>query len=381
MRTKTEIDVMKLDKVIGDQDSKFRMTSTKFKGSTYDIASTLKVNQKSVFTASNHQEKIEIMLSPQLFPNCVLKSHQPIKCLLSPCSSSFKNPIIASLSSHGSLQLSMHMHDTSSNEVTLGTIAELSEIRKNSFSLENFTRLSKLQTIMDELTFSNFDWCPVLQGNFRFIAAVAKTNEIIIYNVSPENEVAVQQSLKFGEIVSELKWVVANGRHFLFVASSVGSLARFSIVMSESGKVESIEKVDEIEGKLKIHISNIQSYCIDDSIVLLCAKSHSLEIFLVTSNDWKSITKYVGMNITGVTSVSNTAPEYLITTLNNKIYYLKFSSDLVIEDYQQVDNATFMGLQRSKYSAYGIAASRNKVLIYTALYPQMVRLLKMSILY
>lgn len=379
MKTKTEIDVMKLDKVIGDQDSKFRMSSTKFKGSTYDVASTLKVNQKRIFNNSKQQEKIDIMLSPQLFPNCVLKSHQPMKCLLSPCSSTCKTPIIASLSSHGSLQLSMHVHDPSSNEVSLGMIAELSEIRKNSFSLDNFMKLSKLQEIMDELIFSNFDWCPVLHGTFRFIAAVAHTNEIIIYSISPENEVAVQKNWKFDEIVSELKWVVANDRHYLFIASSVGSLTRLSIELGEDGKVESFEKVDEIKGKLKIHISNIQSYCSDDSIVLLSAKSHSLEIFLVTSNDSKSITKYVGMSITGVTSVSNTSPEYLITTLKNKMYYLKFNSDLIIEDYQQVDNTTFMGLQRSKYSAYGIAASKNKVLIYTALYPQMVRLLKKSI--
>lgn len=63
--------------------------------------------------------------------------------------------------------------------------------------------------------------------------------------------------------------------------------------------------------------------------------------------------------------------EYFLTTLDAKIYYVKFSVDK-----QKLSIAKRVRARSSipdeRYSSFGIAASRNRALFYIALYPQQV---------
>lgn len=366
---------MKFERILGNHQTKLHLSSYKFKASSYEAVESLKVDEKRLYNSSSNSEKNDIMLRQDLFPNCVFKSYQVVKSLLSPFSIDENvAPILASLSSHGSLELSSLTYDKDRDELALESIAELCEIRKESYSLgSTYVRFKKLQEVLKELTFRNFDWCPEIIDSARFLAAVTKSNEIVVYSLNSEGQVAVQKFEKFGDVISELKWIVVNQSHFLFVANGNGDLIRFSIEISEDGKVITLEKLDETKGKLNIAVSNIQAEVVDDNVLILCAKAHSVEIFLFCNSSVKSITKYIGMSVTGLTSISNTKQEYLITTLNNKIFYMQLSvakGELKIVQHLRVDNSVNPDIISSKYAAYGVVASRNKVLVFIALYPR-----------
>lgn len=378
LRSKTDIEIMKFEKTLGNHKSKINLSCDKFGCSNYEVVESLKVNENRLFNTSNNIEKNEIMLNPVLFPKCIVKNnHQLVKCQLSPCSSQDNiAPLVASLSSHGSLAISIYRHDNDTNENSLVSVAELCEVRKTSFSLgATYVKFSKLQEIVNELTFANFEWCPEMVDSKRIIAAVTKTNEIIICSVNTEGEVVVQQSEKFDEVISELKWIVFNQQHFLFVGSTTGDLTRFSMDVTVEGEVETLVNVDKMKGKLRIPVFNMQAECSDDSILIVCAKAHSLEVFLITESVVESITQHVGLNITGLVSVSNSKPEYLVTTLDNKVFFIELSSkpnDLKIVRFVNVDNSNSSEIQPTKYASYGVTASKNKVLVLLALYPKTV---------
>lgn len=377
LKSKTDNGIMKFEKNLGNHQTKFHLSSYKFKCSSYEAVESLKVDQKRLYNSSSILEKNDIMLRQDFFPNCVSKVYQVVKSQLSPSSNEDNiTPVLASLSSHGSLELSILTYNKNELDLTMENIVELCDIRKQSFSLgSSYVKFKKLQEILNEITFRNFDWCPEIIDSTRFLAAVTKTNEIIVYSLDSENQVAVQKFEKSVETISELKWVVLNQNHFLFIANARGDLTRFSIEITEDGKVNSLVKLDDTKGKLNLAVSNIQAEVVDDAILILCAKAHSLEIFLFGNHSTKSITKYIGMSITGLASISNTKPEYLVTTLNNKIFYMQLSTeneDLKLVQYLRVDNSLNPEIHLSKYATYGIAASRNKVLVFIALYPKTV---------
>lgn len=366
---------MKFERTLGSDRSKLNLISKKFECSDYEVVESLKKNDKRLFNSSNNSEKNDIMLSPIFYPNCVLQNRQIVKCQLSPSSSQNKMaPLVARLSSHGSLNISTYSHDNETNETSLEDVTELCEVRKISFSLGTFLKFSKLKEIVNDLTFDNFDWCPEIINCKRLIASVTKTNEIIIYSINNNGEVLVQQSEKF-EKVSELKWVFFKKQHFLFLGSTSGDLTRFSIKVTAEGDVTAFLKIDDLKAKLRIPVFNIQADCCKESIVIICAKAHSLEIHLITESTIMSITQHVGLNITGLVRISNSKLEYLITTLYNKVHLIELSiegNNLKIVRFVDVDNSINSDIQTSKYACYGITASKNKVLVFLAMYPKTV---------
>lgn len=370
--------VLKFERSIASHQSKLLLSSTKFPCPNYNAAEGLKVNDKRVFMTSSHAEINELMLNPFLFPRCLPKNYQLTKCHVSPYSSGNSDlpPIIARLSYHGSLDLSKYVNDHDSREIGLESFAELCEIRKTFFDLpSSYGKLNKVKEILKELTFNNFEWCPEIIDSHRFIAAVTKSNEIIFNSISISNEISVMHSEKFDGIISSIKWIVNHDAHMLLVANAKGNLVPLVLQLSEDRKSLSVLKKDELVGELKLPISHMVAERVDGTLTILCAKAHSLEIFHISNNIVKSIVRYIGLSITGVVKIKHESLEFLLTTLNNKVSYIKLESNskgLKILDFQKVDN-TIGPMQASRYSAYGITASRNNVLIFSALYPQMVR--------
>lgn len=338
--------------------------------STYNVVETLKVNEKQVFKAMSHHEKMDSMLNPVVFPNCVPTNPMLIKSHVSP-SLRLLPPIIATLSSLGSLQLSKYHHDRETNETALKSIAELCEVRKASFSLVTYVKMTKLLEIVKELSFYNFEWCPEIIDSKRLLAAFTQSQEIIFYAINSDNKVSLLHSKKLDKSVNTMKWIVHDDNHFLYVAGAKGHLTRFSIELGRTGGVEKLIEVSDFTGKLKVPISNIEYASDGKNLILVASKSHSVEI--ICNSD--SITKYVGMNITGMTLASSancTSPAFLITTLDNKVFYLevtKSEEGLKISKFDSVDILN-SSLQPEKFGAYGITTSKNKVLFYVALYPK-----------
>lgn len=376
VQSKCDVNVLRFKKVGGHHQEKLSLASTKFNCSEYSVAEGLKVDQRRIFSCASQQDKNEIMLNPQLIPNCVPKNFLFKKAHMSPYSKDDELPaILARLTTHGSLNLSLYLHDPDSNETTLQLVAELCEIRKKSFDLTTtISKIEKLRNVLEDLVFKNFEWCPVIVDSNRLIATVTKTNELIFYSITKAKEVVVMHSEKVENVVSSLKWIVKSEDHFLIVGDAKGTVMRYSISIAADKSLK-INKLNEIAGKLKIPVSFIEAECFAESILVLCAKAHSLEIILIKNKSTKAITKYVGLSITGITKIGRQSPEYLVSTFNNKIFCLELSTangDLQITNYQKVDNTTSND-DPAKFSTHGIVASKNKVLIFIGLYPQMVR--------
>lgn len=370
MRNKNDADVFKFEKHLGNHESKLQLSSTKYKCSQYDVSSTLKLNEKRILSTSTHQEINDIMLNPMLMAGCSAKNFQIIKCHLSP---SHKNqePLLASLSSFGSIEISKFHYDRYTSQTKFESLAELCETRKASFSLSSsYVKLNKLKEIIDELTFTNFDWCPIINETNFHIATITTTNELILYSINLDGNVSLQCSEKLEGTACELKWIVTPDGHFLFVANTKGQLVRYLIEMADEQKFSALMKVDEIEGILKIPVSNIYAEQVVSSTLLICTKAHSLEIFLIKKSSAKSLTKYVGLCVTGMVSVSNLTTEFLVQTMNNKIFFMKLSivkNEIKIDTFEKIETKFDI-----KYAAYGITASKNKSLVFVSSYPQAV---------
>lgn len=366
---------MKFEKNFGNHEANFQMSSAKFPVSNYKPAESLNVNQKRLFMNSSQAQKNDIMLSNILYPDCIVQNFQTKKAQLAPTSASLPS-VIASLSTHGSLELSSYAFDNEINEPNLQKLVELVDIRKKSYDLDStYAKYEKLQEILKELTFCNFDWCPEIIDGTRFIAAVTKSHELIIYSMNSECQVAVEHHEKLEIVASDLKWFTLNKTHFIFVGTSKGNLTRLSIKF-DKGKIAEMKTHDELKGKLQIPISSIQVAAVQGSVSFICTKAHSLEIFVHNTKGSKTFTQYVGYNITGIARCSEKKAEYLITTLNNKVYFLALTDcGTKIDCLKKVDNVSNSEVQQSLYAAYGIAASKNKALIFVALYPQKVSLI------
>ena len=374
LEAKTDLNVFSLGKQLSSHHhSKFQLRSETIPCSSYNVVKDLKVNQNNIFNKSSHKNKNDIMLNTNLFPDCLPSSQQVMKSQLSPYSVNLP-VIIASMSSYGSIQLINYklgeeeVIESNSHSI----IAELCEIRKSEFSLGSYVKLEKLQEIVKELTFYNFDWCPEIVSDRRLIAAMTVSREIIFYEINRTNEVKSQLSYKLdNKSVNTLRWIVHGGRNFLVVADRKGDLSRFSLEVI-NGEVKSVKEIDKLEGKLKIPMQDIQIDSVGDSLLLLCTKSHSLEIFLLqSSGNYKSISKYIGLSVTGITKISKDSLNYLMTTLNNEIFYMELAVHCVdvvkIQRFEKVENSD---MNPEKFNAYGITTSKNKVMTFVALHPR-----------
>lgn len=374
LRSKSEMNLMKFERNLWNHQTKFCLSSVKFPCANYNVVETLKINDKKIFNMASHSQKNDIMLNSHLNPCCVLKNIQVVKSLLSPSRIS-QTPLLASLSSYGSIEISKISYDHDNSQNSREVLAELCEIRKSQFSLGNtYMKLEKLQEIFKDLTFRNFDWCPEFIGSLRFIAAVTKNNELVIFSISHEGEVLIQHDMKFDIVISSLKWFVHKEKHFLIIATSKGDLARYAIELNDV-KIESLKIKDEMKGKLKIHTSHIEVDSYNDSIVVICVKAHSLELLLIIGDQVSSITKYIGLSVTGITRSSLTHAHYLVTSMCNNTFFMDLAitdNELKIASYENVDNSISPEIIHSKYSAYGITTSKNKVLVFIALYPRIV---------
>lgn len=374
LRSKSEMNVLKFEKTFGNHQSKFRLSSAKFPCSDFNILETLKVDGKKVFQNSNHSQKNDIMLDTHLNPHCVPNNFHVVKSLLSP-SNIKQTPILASLSSHGSLELTEISYDEDNQENSREFIAELCETRKTQFSLgSTYVKLEKLQEIFKELSFRNFDWCPDFIASSRLIAAVTKNNELVIFSINEGREVSIEKDKKFEFVVSSLKWFLFKGKHFLVVGGSEGDFVRYEMKFSE-GKIDSLEETEKVEGKLRIPFSNIEVDCYGDSILVIGAKAHSLEFFLITGSHVSSVAKYVGLSVTGIARSSLNHPHYLVTSMCNKVYFVDLaiaSEELKISRFENIEYLENPEIIPSMYSAYGIATSKSKVLTFIALYPRVV---------
>jgi hypothetical protein len=342
--------------------TKLQLSSKTFENSTYNVIEKLKVNDKQIFKSMDNRQRNDAMLSCFLFPNCLVQNPGLKKSKISPSSLQLP-PIVADLSSQCSIRLSLHILDHETNEFDLETIAELCEIRRSSQKLDNLVKYDKLQKAADELMFCDFSWCPEVIGSDRFIACLTLSRTVVFFSISGGNEVTQVHSEMLDKTVNLIKWTRHGKDQFLFVNGEKGGLVRHSIVM-QKGKVTGLTKIEERQGQLKIPITELESWSEDSSIVI-AVKSHSLEIFSRS----KSFVQYIGLSVTGITSVSCSSPEFLITTLDNEVHHLRLSDDggsLLSFSRVSVLNSQ---MNQDKFRAHGIAASKNKVLIYMALYP------------
>jgi hypothetical protein len=378
LKTKTDAEILMYGRSLGNHSSKINLSATKRTCSSYEPADGLNINEKRIFSTCSHQQKNDLMLNPSLFSRCILKNNILKLALLSAYSS--ENgllPILGCLSNNGSLELSRYSFDFDNFESRTEKIAEVCEIRKQSYELGTYTKLEKLQEIVNEVSFYTFDWCPEVVENLRFFAAMTKSNEIIIYSINCENDVAVHKFLKLDTVTCEIKWIVRKNEHFLITFHQNKIVARYAIIFSKDIKVTSLQKVDEMEGKLNIPPSFIEVQSFGDDLLMMCAKSHSIEIVYLNESGFKSVTKHIGLSITGITNISSSSPEYLVSTLDNKVFYLKLTiveQKVQVEECYTVNNSQNPDIQPSKFGAYGLTASKNKVLVFLALFPQLVRI-------
>lgn len=377
VRAKTKVDVAKFESTPINHQNKFQMTSTIKECSKKLAYDCLQVDEEKIMEGASHQEKCEIMMNPFLLPHCTLKNIYYLKCLVSPSTSNL-GPIIACLTTHGALEL-LQLKSDDNGVAHLEALADLCEIRAASMDIsKKITKLNYLQEKIHEVTIDNFEWCPkIINNTYRFIVVSTKKSQLLFYCIrnvkESETEIVLRHAEDLNEIsISQLKWVSTKQNHYLFVSTTNGDLVRFRVILEWDGKWKEIQKLDMIQGSLDISISNITHESVGESMLLVCAKEHSIEAFHIDGTKVRRIKKYIGLSITGVTSCG--PYEFLIATLNTKIFNVKFSTaiDELKIDYCNKIEFSSNDVSPSKYATYGITASHNRVLFFLALHPRAV---------
>lgn len=370
-RTKTACEIVGMSIFNNNNiQSKLQLSLTKTNKPTTNI--DLEINKNKVFTDCNLNEKNFIMLNSNYFPDCALKNTHYIKCLLGPSSKKWMAQIVACLTSAGIIELFTYNADTYELEQM---DVNLSEMRKKSINMQKeIVKFETFYNAFNDIAYNTFEWCPLEFDDFKILIAVTKSDNVIFYSVQ-KNDTAQEICVQIEDASKNLiKWMHLKDEHFLLVGTIKGNLRRYKIDLQNNGKINGICLMDEIRGKSKIPIGNITVDYNEDSKIVLCTKTHTLEVFHFKENEAKLVlTKYIDLTITGLEICDKL--EYLITTLNSKVYHVKLINDTINNEVtlSSFDKIEFVNSDdeqfASKHAFYGIASSKNKVLAYISCYP------------
>lgn len=373
-RLKNSIEVLKLKKEHSNRENKIQLIKVKTETSKDDVPE-LEINEKKIFDSADWNEKNLLMLSPNLLPSCLVKFNHYIKSQFAIIEPN-QLGILAGLTTSGIIEI-YHYFMTSHQLIKLPI--DLTELRKKSVIKDNkcITNYKHLVETYNAISFKNIEWCPLNFDGFTLLAVATSSNDLIIYRI--QNEIALQEyQLVINDVnCNEMKWTFTEETgHNLFIATEDGNLRQFQITLLDDGKVKDVLEKNEIKGKEDVSISNIFVYYYQGIILLLCCKSHTLEIFQITNAGNKSQSRYIGLNITGLDECGEL--EFIMTTLNSKIVFLKLNQELEIEEISKLeiafpsDAASEIIQHSSKMGYYGIATSKNNVLVYISCFPHHV---------
>lgn len=369
-RLKTSSEVATLKDNGFNLQTKFNITSS-IKTPKPLLTPKLNINQSKVFESCDLNEKNFIMLSPNYFSDCTTRNIHNIKSEMSPRSDR-GDYVVACLTSSGIIELFKYAVD--GDELQKLNV-DFCELRKSQINLpaKEITKFEMFRTAFNDVSFSNIEWCPLSFDNFKILMAVTNNDEIIFYRIQ-DSEVTQEFSKKIrGASANQLKWMDVNDQHFLLVSTVDGNLIRYSIALDDDGSLNEILKIDEIKGILKNPISNIKVDYYENVTILLCCKTHSIEVFSIKEDlTYNVFEKYIDLKITGIENCDNL--EYFISTLNSKVYLIKLfleDDQLTLDKFERIEiNFAENDLQSSKFAFYGLAMSKNNVFVYLSCYPQ-----------
>lgn len=371
-RSKTVCQVLTFDNNENVTPTKLQLSNSQTTVSTE--YPQLNVNKNKVYDSCDLNEKNYIMLNQYFLPDCTLKNVHYLKCEMSPFSER-TGYSLACLTSSGMIELYDYNLDTSE---LVKIDVNFSALRKSTLKkpAKDIVKFDVLRTSFNEIAFANLEWCAVPFQDKKLLICVTKSDDIIFYQIQ-NNAVVELKSIKIEDAGrNKLKWMDWNDANYLLLSTDKGNLIMYSVDLKDDGTVHNIEKIITIEGKLKMPINYIAVDYHEDSTIILCCKGHTLEIFHM--KDDKAVlvcSKYVDMTITGIKTCDNL--EYLISTLNSRVYYVNLdmlNDEIVLKSCSKMDFDIFNDLEIvSNNNYYGIATSKNNVLVYLSCYPQHVR--------
>lgn len=375
-RLKNSVEIVKLKKDYYNRESKVQLTTIRTEKPTDVIQ--LPVSEKDIIWNADWHEKNQLMLNAFLLPNCTLKNTHYLKSRV--IEDSGDQFMLAALTNAGIIELyTYNVRDHKLDKIPI----DLNEIRKETECNKKIIKTyDALTEIYNKVAFSNIDWCPEKFDNFKLLATVTKSDEILIFSIQKE-KATPQLKINFeGASNNEIKWTFSNKHgHNLFVGTDKGNLMRFPLTIQKDGKIKCANNEhEEIFGKLKISPSNIHVDYFSNDIIIFCCKSHSLEIIYKSGLKVNVISKHVGMSITGFTPIGH--HEYIMTTLNGNAVYMRLALSEKhppeIQNYQKIeislpsDDFNDNIQENSKLGYYGVATSKNNVFVYMSAYPRSV---------
>lgn len=367
-----DINVSKFERRVGNQELSMNISNQIIESNFYSALKSVKVNESQVFQSATHQEKNNLMLSPDLLPHCIQDSQQLKKSLISPYNNDHQ-PVLANLSMNGSLELLKYVFNPDENGVKFESIQQLTELRRDEENYdEPIAKLPRLIETNKKLSFIDFQWCPALiHKNDLTIAALTKSREIVFYSV--KDRIATKEfSHQLDPSVLTIKWITSNkNKHYILTGEKKGDFTLHRIDQDKQHQIIAIKKVNEISCELKIAASQVAYETIGSNLLFIACKAHSIEAFLVSEKEVKSVKEYIGLAVTGITKVCKHKPGYMVSLLNGKVHYVEISvkDELQVVINQPVDTDS-SDVSLSSYAIYGIAASPNKNFVYLAMQPQ-----------
>jgi hypothetical protein len=337
----------------------------------------LPVNEKAVFENADWNQKNMLMMNAYLLPKCTLKNTHYVKSQMIKGDSQGEI-LLAALTTAGIVEF--YKYDSESQKLDKLPL-DLTELRKEKeIPKKLINTYEALTNIYNNVSFANIEWCPVHFENYKLLATITKSDEILIYNIHGDKAVLQNKINLDNASTNEMKWTYSNAHgHNLFVGMNNGNLMRFPLKVLEDGKMKPITENEEIFGKIKISPSNIHVDHLGNEIVIICCKNHSLEIFHKVGLKTKVISKHIGLRITGFDSIGHL--QYIATTLSGNVHYIKLAlsenRELEIEENLKLEISLPSDEihNNSKMGFYGVTTSKNKVFVYLSSYPRMVSLI------
>jgi hypothetical protein len=337
---------------------------------------SLNINSQKVFDNCSMNEKNFLMLNQYYLTDCTLKSIQYIQSEAFPRSEN-NEYLLACLTTSGIIELYTYniLHNTLIKRIE----DTISDVRKANLKVQSgrqITKFSELYSTYNNVAFKSFDWLTdqSIPSNYRILIASTKNKTLVVYRIDVNSiiEIGSKSTTNPNVVHEKIKCIKLKNINYLVSGTMHGNLMCYKLELSKDFLSCEILEIDEIEGKLKIPINYIKvDYC-EESTVLLCSKTHTLEVFYIRDGLlFESITKYIDISITGIEVLDNL--KYFISSLNSKIYYVELSVQnyLKINTFEKVTINSGETNFSSINSIYGIGISRNKCFVYLSCYPQM----------
>ncbi|XP_062543001.1 uncharacterized protein LOC134210763 isoform X2 [Armigeres subalbatus] len=360
--TKGSVECFQLKYKHINEDGALNHILSRFECSKEKPTGQLMTKETDIYNSSNRYDRMKILLDQTIIPNVATLYVSNVLAAVSPLGifPDYNVCLVAHLTNMG--QLSIHRFDSLQNEWQL--YVDVSATWNAHFNANNvFKRLDKLQPAIHDALITSFCWRDHAFHHVAHFAIGTKSGTIVIYSLLSDS-VRIQLIVNAGKPVRMLKWItISEDRNLLLVGLQNGKITLYGFKTEPDATVVDFTQLNDVwsdEDNLIVGQVQYEMDYANGRLLILVVKGTHLMAFLCNFQGNIGSVAIENMNSFMITGLQYLSPyRYVICTLPGMLFCVNIH--ITNEDQLLIKQTPITtDLNLSKYSIYGVTASRNR---------------------